>query len=137
MKKLIPIFYTAFLLSFNPLTLASTSPTGSLYINQVSSITGYYSVKIHSQFPSNNYEVKGIQTQLPYLLTAINRFIAENLQGDKTAYIEFGYSDGQDVNEWFTAAPCKIQLPNDESISVTINSNTNCTITTSSFSSSR
>lgn len=128
MKKLIPIFYTTFLLSFNPLTFASTSPTGSLYINHVSSTTGYYSVKIHSQFSSNNYEVKGMQTQLPYLLSAINRFIAQNLQGDNSAYIEFGYSDGQDVNEWFTTAPCKIQLPNDESISVTINSNTGCTI---------
>lgn len=127
MKKPIPIFYAAFLLSFCPITFASTSPTGSLYINQVSSTTGYYSVRIHSHFPSNNYEVKGIQTQLPYLLTAINRFIAQNLQGDHSAYIEFGYSDGQDVNEWFTSAPCKIQLPNDESISVAINSKTSCT----------
>ena len=115
------------LLFFNLSSIASPSPTGALYINQVTSNTGYYSVKIHSQFPSNNYEVKGIQTQLPYLLTAINRFIAENLQGDNTAYIEFGYSDGQDMNAWFTAAPCKIQLPNDERISVTINSNTSCT----------
>ncbi len=121
------IIYFLMLLFFNLSSIASISPTGALYINQVTSSTGYYSVKIHSEFPSNNYEVEGIQTKLPYLLAAINRFIAENLQRDNTAYIEFGYSDGQGTTAWFTTKPCRIQLPNDENISVIINSNTSCT----------
>lgn len=129
MKKPITIFYAVILFFFSLFTFASTSPTGSLYINQVTSITGYYSVKIHSHYPSNNYEVKGIPTKLPYLLSAINRFIAQNLQNDKTAYIEFGYSDGQNVNVWFTTGPCRITLPNDENISVTIDSKTSCSVT--------
>lgn len=99
---------------------SAISPTGALYIQQVTSSSGYYSVKIHSKFPSNNYEVKGMPTKLPYLLERINHFIAKNLQDDNTAYVQFGYSDGQDVNHWFTTGPCHIPLPKDESISVTM-----------------
>lgn len=66
-------------------------------------------------------------TKLPYLLERINHFIAKNLQDDNTAYVQFGYSDGQDMNHWFATGPCHIQLPKNESISVTMDAE-NCHI---------
>ena len=102
------------------------SQANALVIDRVESSTGYYSVKIDSKFPNNRYELKGLPTAVPYVLTRINNFIKNNLKNDTTATVQFGYSDGQDENHWFTNGSCYIQLPKNEHIVVNIQSATDC-----------
>lgn len=127
MKNATTIVSTLMIVFFSMTTIAGPSPTGSFYINQVSTNTGYFSFKIHSSIPNNHYSLEGMPTNLPYIIQRINNFIADNLQNDPSAYVEFGFSDGTNSTKtWFTTPPCRIALPNDESVTVTINSETSC-----------
>ena len=103
---------------------AITYSTGTLHINNVYSTNGVFSLKIRSSTPSDNYTLRGVPTNIGYIIARINQFIADMI-GDKNAYVQFGYFDGIST-QWF-GGQCKISLPKNENISVMISSDA-CTI---------